>query len=39
MDGMEQAPGEGNFTTPNPQCEGGMRCRCVTIYVAREKAA
>lgn len=39
MDGMEQAPGDGNFTTPNPQCEGGMRCRCVTIYVAREKAA
>jgi len=39
MDGMEQEPGAGAFTTPNPQCEGGLRCRCVTIYVARKEAA
>jgi hypothetical protein len=39
MDGMEQAPGEARFTTPNPECEGGLRCRCVTVFVSREVAA
>lgn len=36
MDGEEQGPNGDTFTTPNPNCEGGDRCRCVTIYVWRD---
>lgn len=32
-DGREVMPGE--IATPNPDCEGGPRCRCITIWVLR----
>lgn len=34
-DGREVAPDE--IATPNPDCEGGPRCRCVTIWVLRDE--
>jgi hypothetical protein len=39
LDGEEHDPGDEAFATPNPECEGDWRCRCITIYVFREEAA
>ena len=39
LDGEQHEPGDAEFVTPNPDCEGGARCRCVTIYVFREDQA
>lgn len=39
LDQASQEAGGSDFSTPNPDCEGGDRCRCVTIYVWREQAA
>lgn len=34
-DGREVSPGE--IATPNPNCQGGARCRCVTVWVLRDE--
>jgi hypothetical protein len=39
FDGAEHDPEDATFSTPNPNCEGGNRCRCVTIYIFRQQAA
>jgi hypothetical protein len=35
LDGEQHEPGDPDFITPNPLCDGGLRCRCVTVYVFR----
>jgi len=39
LDGAEHEPNDPVYVTPNPNCRGDDRCRCVTIYVFREEAA
>jgi len=39
LDGEEHEVGDSEFSTPNPDCDGGDRCRCITVYVFREVAA
>jgi hypothetical protein len=39
FDGQQHDPGDESYVTPNPNCLGGDRCRCVTIYVFRDQAA
>lgn len=38
-DGDEHGAGDPFYATPNPDCEGGANCRCVTVYVWKEEAA
>lgn len=39
LDGAEHAMDDETFTTPNPDCLGGERCRCITVYVFKEEVA
>lgn len=39
LDGEEHEPGDPSYVTPNPDCDGGLRCRCVTVYVFRDEEA
>ena len=35
-DGVEHELADYDFRAPNPNCHGGMRCRCINIYVLKD---
>lgn len=37
-DGVRHELGDPEFVTPNPECKGGPRCRCLTVYVMKAEA-
>ena len=37
-DGARHELGDPEYVTPNPECKGGPRCRCLTVYVMKAEA-
>ena len=36
LDGVRHRLDDSRYATPNPRCSGGLRCRCINVYLMKE---